>query len=162
MKQKKVSDSLTVMSQLMMPTDANNVGVVHGGNILRLVDQTAAVCAMRHSGKTCVTASIDRVHFIEPIHLGELLTLHASVNYVGKTSMEIGVRVEAENIKTGKIRHTNSCHVTMVAIGPNKKPTTIPKLICVTAEQKRRCKEAEARRKEKLQTLKVFKKDMKQ
>ena len=158
MKTKEVNASITEMSQLMMPHDANNAGSVHGGVILQFVDKVAAVCAARHSGKICVTASIDRVYFLQPIHTGELVTMKASVNYVGKTSMEIGVRVEAENMQQGKKRHTNSCYVTMVAIDKRGKPIKVPKLKCTTAEQKKRCKKAELRKKENLRMLKQYKK----
>ena len=157
MKKKRVDESIVVLSQLMMPTDANNMGFVHGGNILRLVDQAAAVCAMKHSGKTCVTASIDRVHFLRPIKLGELVNLKASVNFVGNTSMEVGVRVEAENIKNGKIRHTNSCYLTLVAVDKQGKPSKVPKLDCITSIQRKRCKKAEQRKKNKLLELKRIK-----
>tara|TARA_Y100000310_G_C20656488_1_gene802232 strand:+ start:824 stop:1318 length:495 start_codon:yes stop_codon:yes gene_type:complete len=160
MKKKCVDESATILSQLMMPTDANNMGFVHGGNLLRLIDQTAGVCAMKHAGKTCVTASIDRVHFLKPIKLGEVVTLKASVNFVGRTSMEIGVRVEAEDLKTGKKRHTNACYLTFVSVGKEGKPSKVPDLICDTTEQKRRCKEAGERRVEKLKSLKSYKKDM--
>lgn len=161
MKRKSVDDSVTILSQLMMPADANNNGYVHGGNILRLVDQAAAVTAMKHAGNACVTASIDRVYFIEPIKIGELVTLKASINYVGRTSMDVGVRVISENLKTGKKRHTNSCYLTMVAVNAKGKPVPVPKLLCKTSEQHRRCKEAEQRRKEKLLTLRKYKREMK-
>ncbi|MDP3917145.1 MAG: acyl-CoA thioesterase [Nanoarchaeota archaeon] len=161
MKKKRVEDSTTIISQVMMPTDANNQGFVHGGNILKLVDQAAGVCAMRHSESMCVTAAIDAVHFIEPIKLGELVTLKASVNYVGHTSMEIGVRIESEDLKTRKVRHTNSCYLTMVAIDNKGKPKKVPKLECVSKEQMKRCKRAEMRRKIKLKELKEIKKSLK-
>jgi len=161
MKKKRVGDSITVMSQVMMPTDANNQGIVHGGNVLKLVDQTAGVCAMRHSESMCVTAAIDSVHFIEPIKLGELVTLKASINHVGNTSMEIGVKIEAEDLKTRKVRHTNSCYLIMVAIDNKGKPKKVPKLECITSEEKRRYERAEKRREKKLKELKELKKSLK-
>jgi len=102
MKSKPTKDSITTMSRLMRPANANISGFVHGGDILKLVDIIAYVCSSRHSGKRCVTASIDKVNFLSSIKIGELVNLYASVNYVGKTSMEVGVRVEAENLRTGK------------------------------------------------------------
>jgi uncharacterized protein (TIGR00369 family) len=147
MAKRKVEDSVTIMSQLMMPNDANTSGKVHGGSILSIVDKIAAVTAARHCRKDVVTAAIDRVNFLKPVEVGELLILKASVNRVGKTSMEVGVRVEAENLKTGKIRHTNSCYVTMVAIDKKGKSTKVPALVCSTKDQKRRCNDAELRKK---------------
>ena len=102
------------MSELMMPDTANFSGNVHGGELLRLLDQVAYSCASRYSGNYCVTLSVDKVLFKEPIHVGDLVTFYASVNYTGRTSMEIGIRVEAQNIRTGEVRHTNSCYFTMV------------------------------------------------
>lgn len=150
MKSKPTKDSITTMSRLMRPANANISGFVHGGDILKLVDIIAYVCSSRHSGKRCVTASIDKVNFLSPIKIGELVNLYASVNYVGKTSMEVGVRVEAENLRTGKKIHTNSCYVTMVAVNEKGKPTKAPKVIPQTAEEKSRYKEAEQRRKSRL------------
>lgn len=133
------------MTALMTPQDQNFLGYVFGGVILKLMDQIAYVSAARHSGKYCVTASFDRVDFKEHIHVGELLTLKSCVNYVGKTSMEVGVRVEAEDPKTGKIRHTNSGYVTMVAIDKKGNPTSVPAIQPETADEKRRYREGEIR-----------------
>ncbi|MCH7567948.1 MAG: acyl-CoA thioesterase [Nanoarchaeota archaeon] len=150
MKPKPTKESITIMSHLMMPADANTVGFVHGGVILKLVDIISYICASKHSGKYCVTASIDRVNFLQPIRIGELVILYASVNYVGNTSMEVGVRVEAENLRSGKRRHTNSCYVTMVSVSNKGKPIKAPKVIPQTKEEKLRYEEAEKRRKERL------------
>lgn len=150
MKSKPTKDSITTMSRLMRPANANTSGFVHGGDILKLVDIIAYVCSSRHSGKRCVTASIDKVNFWSPIKIGELVNLYASVNHVGKTSMEVGVRVEAENLRTGKKTHTNSCYVTMVAVDEKGKPTKVPKVIPQTAEEKSRYAQAEQRRKSRL------------
>ena len=116
------------MSVLMTPDMANFIGNVHGGDLLKMLDQVAYACASRYSGGYVVTLSVDQVMFREPIHVGELVTFAASVNYVGKTSMEVGIRVEAEDVRARTVRHTNSCYFTMVAIDENRKPTLIPEL----------------------------------
>lgn len=116
------------MSVLMTPDMANFIGNVHGGDLLKMLDQVAYACASRYSGSYVVTLSVDQVMFREPIHVGELVTFAASVNYVGKTSMEVGIRVEAEDVRARTVRHTNSCYFTMVAIDENRKPTLIPEL----------------------------------
>ncbi|MBI4000065.1 MAG: acyl-CoA thioesterase [Candidatus Omnitrophica bacterium] len=134
------------MSQLMMPQHANIAGTVYGGAILSIADSAAYVCAARHAGPHCVTVSVDQVDFREPIRIGELVTFKASINYVGRTSMEIGIRIEAENLRTGQKRHTNSCYFTMVALNESGKPTPVPSLICETAVEKKRFKEGQIRR----------------
>jgi uncharacterized protein (TIGR00369 family) len=144
---KTVQDSQVVMSQLMLPTDANTAGYVHGGTILKIADTVAYACATHHAGNYCVTASVDRVDFKEPVKIGELVTFKASVVYVGKTSIQVGIRVEAEDIRTCKKRHTNSCYITCVALNNRGKPTKVPKLRIRTPEEKRRWREAEQRRK---------------
>lgn len=116
------------MSILMTPDMANFIGNVHGGDLLKMLDQVAYACASRYSGSYVVTLSVDQVMFREPIYVGELVTFAASVNYVGTTSMEVGIRVEAEDVRARTIRHTNSCYFTMVAIDDNGKPTPIPPL----------------------------------
>src|SRR3989338_11078813 len=137
MKEKKVSESRTEMSQLMLPQHANIAGTIYGGAILFIADSVAYVCAARHAGPNCVTVSFDQVDFREPIRIGELVTFKASVNYVGRTSMEIGIRIEAENLKTGERRHTNSCYITMVALDDKGKPVPVPRLICETEIEKK-------------------------
>jgi uncharacterized protein (TIGR00369 family) len=134
------------MSELMMPNMANNMGNVFGGVILSLVDRAAAVAATRHARKACVTVSVDQVDFREPIYLGELVTARASVNFTGRTSMEVGVRIEAENLLTGQSRHTNSCYVTYVAVDEKGHPTPVPAVLAETADEKRRFAAAELRR----------------
>lgn len=131
----------------MMPTDANILGNVFGGAILRYMDEIAAIAAFRHTRKNVVTASLDRMNFIAPVYVGNLLILKAAVNYVGRTSMEIGVRIEAEDIRTGETRHAGSCYLTYVALDERGRPTPVPPIIPVTAEEKRRYKEALTRRK---------------
>jgi len=133
------------------PQDANNLGHIFGGVILSLMDKTAAISAFRHSRASVVTASIDRVDFREPIHLGDLVILKASVNFVGRTSMEIGVRVEAEELLTGRRRHTNSCYLTFVAVDLAGRPIEVPGLIPETLDEKRRYDAAKERRARRLE-----------
>lgn len=134
------------MSLLMTPDYANFIGNVHGGDLLRLLDQVAFACASRYSGHHCVTLSVDKVMFKEPIHVGELVTFKASVNYTGTTSMEIGIRVEAQNIQTRAVRHTNSCYFTMVAV-ENSTPVKVPPLSVDNSLQEERFARAQKRRK---------------
>lgn len=141
-----VSASETTMSELMMPHHANLVGNVFGGVILALVDQVAAATAIRHARGPSVTVSVDRVDFREPIHVGELVIARASINYVGRTSLEVGVRIEAENLITGERRHTNSCFVTYVAIDEHERPRPVAPIIPETQEQQRRYEAAKRRR----------------
>jgi acyl-CoA hydrolase len=138
-------------SELMMPHDANVLGHVFGGVILSMMDKAAAVAAFRHARAACVTVSIDRVDFREPIHVGDLVVMQASVNYVGRTSMEVGVRVEAEELTTGRRRHTNSCYLTFVAIDRNGRPLEVPPLTPETADERRRHEAAAARRRRRLE-----------
>lgn len=146
MNAKKVSESKTEINQLMLPQHANMAGTVYGGTILSLADSVAYVCAARHAGPNCVTVSVDRVDFREPIQIGELVTCLASINYVGKSSMEVGIKIIAENMKTGLKRHTNSCYFTMVCVDASRKPVEVPKLIIETDDEKRRYEAAEKRR----------------
>ncbi|HZW36035.1 MAG TPA: acyl-CoA thioesterase [Candidatus Deferrimicrobiaceae bacterium] len=135
---KPVSATRLVLSQVMTPLDANISGNVHGGNIMKLADEAAGVVAIRHSGRNVVTATVDRFDFHAPVYVGNLVTIKASMNYVGKTSMEIGVRVEAEDLLTGKKTHTNSCYITMVAIDADGRPVEVPQLVLETDEDRRR------------------------
>jgi acyl-CoA hydrolase len=148
---KTVKESRHETSELMMPGDANNLGHVFGGVILSMMDKCAAIAAFRHSRASVVTASIDRVDFREPIHLGDLVVMKASVNYVGRSSMEVGVRVEAEELLTGRRRHTNSCYLTFVAVDQSGKPIEVPALVPETADEKRRYEAAEHRRRRRLE-----------
>lgn len=129
-----------------MPQHVNNLGHVFGGVLLSMVDRAAAVSAMRHAVRPCVTVSIDRVDFREPIHAGELVTCRARVNYVGHTSMEIGVEVHAENLLTGRTRHTNTCLLTFVAIDDKHRPCPVPPLDLATEDDERRFREGRRRR----------------
>ncbi len=138
--------SRSMVSELMMPQHVNNLGHVFGGVILSMVDRAAAVAAMRHAGLACVTVSIDRVDFREPIFSGELVTCSAQVNYVGRTSMEVGVRVEAEHLLKGTRRHTNTCYLTFVALNTEGRPVPVPRLKLETEEERQRFHEGERRR----------------
>ena len=143
---RKPADSMAVVSELMMPHQVNNLGHVFGGVLLSMVDRAAAVAAMRHSGRPSVTVSIDRVDFKEPIQAGELVTCTAQVNFVGRTSMEVGVRVEAENLLSGVKRHTNNCLLTFVAIDNGHRPCPVPRLDTSDADDERRFHEGQRRR----------------
>jgi uncharacterized protein (TIGR00369 family) len=129
---KTLSDSVIRMSQLMLPSNANFGGKIHGGYILSLMDQIAFAVASKFSAHYCVTASVGKVDFLKPIEVGELVTLIASVNYVGNSSMEVGIRVEAMNIQTGEAKHCNSSYFTMVAKDETGKPARVPRLILET------------------------------
>ncbi len=146
-------------SQLMMPQHSNNLNNVFGGVILAMMDTAAAVSAIRHARMSCVTVSVDRVDFREPIKVGELVIMKASVNYVGRTSMEVGVRVEAEHLMTGVRRHTNSCYLTYVAIDAHGHPVEVPKLICETPDEVRRNEAAKERRRRRLEERTAEKKN---
>ncbi|WP_047547694.1 acyl-CoA thioesterase [Psychroserpens sp. Hel_I_66] len=126
---KTIDSSRITISELMQPQHSNFGGKIHGGYILNLMDQIAFACASKHSKTYCVTASVDTVDFLSPIEIGELVTMKASVNYVGRTSMVVGIRVEAENIQTGKVKHCNSSYFTMVAKDDNGNSTEVPGLI---------------------------------
>jgi len=146
-------ESLTTMVRIMMPMDANNSGNVFGGTILRLIDEVGSVVALKHARTNVVTASVDRMDFYHPVYIGDMLRLNASINYVHKTSMEVGVRVEAENPLTGEVRHTGTCFLTYVGLDKNRKPTLIPELKLETDEEKRRWAEAKERRKTRLREI---------
>jgi acyl-CoA hydrolase len=135
---RKVTESAHETSVLMMPPDENARGHVFGGVVLALMDKAAAVCAMRHARTSCVTVSVDRVDFREPILVGDLVHMKASVNFVGRSTMEIGIRIEAENMLLGTRRHTNSCYVTYVALDRDGRPTEVPSLVLETDAERRR------------------------
>ncbi|MGB4269063.1 MAG: acyl-CoA thioesterase [Spirochaetota bacterium] len=150
MNPKTVKESTITIVQQMTHQDANLAGNVHGGTIMKLIDNTGGIVASRHAGCLVVTASIDRLDFHSPVYIGDLLRLKASVNYVGTTSMEVGVRVEAENFITGEVRHTASAYLTFVALDEHGKPKKVPPLQLETEDEKRRYHEAEIRRKKRL------------
>jgi len=126
--------------------DANNAGFVHGGTVMKLCDEAAGIAAIKHSRSRVVTAAMDRMTFLTPVHVGELLTLKAAVNAVWRTSMEVGVRVEAENPRTGEVRHTNTAYLTMVAVDDEGRPVHVQPLEVASPEEQRREREAQVRR----------------
>jgi uncharacterized protein (TIGR00369 family) len=134
------------MTVLMTPDMANFAGNVHGGTILKLLDQVAYACASRYAARYVVTLSVDQVLFLQPVHVGELVTFLASVNHTGKSSMEVGVKVIAENIRTQAQRHVNSCFFTMVAVDDERKPVPVPALLPNTPEEVRRFADAQVRK----------------
>lgn len=144
------------MTVLMSPDMANFSGNVHGGAILKLLDQVAYACASRYSGSYVVTLSVDQVMFLQPIHVGELVTFLASVNHTGTSSMEIGIKVVAENIRSQVVRHANSCFFTMVAVDDDGKPVPVPPLRAFSPKEKRRFEAAEARKALRLELERRF------
>jgi len=132
---KTVSSSYVTISELMLPSHTNFSGKIHGGYILSLLDQIAFACASKFSGNYCVTASVDTVNFLKPIEVGELVTMKASVNYVGNSSMIVGIRVEAENIQTGVVKHCNSSYFTMVSKDKDGKNAAVPGLILTNLKE---------------------------
>ncbi len=133
-----VKYSQTTITELMIPSYANFGGKIHGGILLSLMDKVAYACSSKHAGTYCVTVSVDKVEFLQPVEVGELVALHASVNYVGRSSLIVGIRVEAQNVKLGTIKHTNSSYFTMVAKGDDDKPTPVPELILESKEEVKR------------------------
>ena len=131
-------------------TDANNAGNVHGGVIMQLCDEVAGIAAVRHSGARVVTAAMDRMNFRHPVFVGQLLTVKATVNAAWRSSMEVGVRVESENVRIGEVLHTSTAYLTMVALDDDGKPTEVPPVEAVTSDEKRREREAQLRRDNRL------------
>ena len=150
MKEKRVQESSIIMAQQMNPQDANPAGNVHGGVIMKLIDTAAGAVAIRHARSNAVTASIDRLDFFHPVFVGDFVTLRASLNFVGRTSMEVGVRVESENLLTGERRHTSTAYLTYVALDGRGQPLPLPPMILETEEEKRRNREAKVRRETRL------------
>ncbi len=150
MQEKKTSESRITMIIQMTQLDANLAGNVHGGVIMKHIDTTAGIVASRHAISNVVTASIDRLDFHSPVYVGDLLRLHANLNYAGTTSMEVGVRIEAENFITGEVRHTASAYLTLVALDEHGKPNKIPQLVLETEDDVRRNREAAIRREVRL------------
>ncbi len=155
MEMKAVSESSAEFTHLVLPPDTNALGTIFGGRIMEWIDIGAAIVATRHCRGVAVTASMDALNFISPVKLGDIVILKASVNYSHKTSMEIGVRVEAEDPKTGFRRHTSSAYLTFVALDDKGTPTEVPPIHCNTPEEKRRFEEAKMRRAERLKWRKV-------
>ena len=150
MEGKAVIESSAIVSYVTLPQDANRAGNVHGGVVMKHVDSAAAVAATRHARCDCVTASIDKLDFYSPVYIGNLLTLKASINLVGRTSMEIGVRVEAEDLITGETTHTATAYLTFVALSEDGRPTKVPPLILQSDSDERRNREARLRREKRL------------
>ncbi len=150
MEGKTIKDSSVIIAQVMLPQDANPAGNIHGGVIMKLIDTTAAVVASRHARGNTVTVSIDRLDFHHPVYIGDLLFLKAGINMVGRSSLEVGVRVEAENYVTGEVRHTASAYLTFVALDKNGRPTPVPPLILETEDERRRNREAHIRKESRL------------
>ncbi|MBL7913254.1 MAG: acyl-CoA thioesterase [Bacteroidia bacterium] len=156
---KEVSYSATTVSELMIPAYANFGGKIHGGIILSLMDKVAYACASKHASNYCVTVSVENVEFIDPIEVGEMVTLYASVNYVGTSSMVVRIKVIAENFLVGTVKHTNTSYFTMVAKDANGKPTKVPGLILESKEEIKRFLEA-IKRKELRTTYKKAMQDV--
>jgi acyl-CoA hydrolase len=131
--------------------DANMAGNVHGGVILHLCDEVAGIAAVRHSGARVVTAALDRMNFLHPVYVGNLVTVKATVNAAWRTSMEVGVRVEAENVRTGEVTHTSTAYLTMVALDEDGRPSAVPPVEPETADEQRRAREAQLRRDNRLE-----------
>jgi len=157
MESKRAKESRLTIVQQMTHQDANLAGNVHGGTIMKLIDNTAGIVGVRYTGGNVVTASIDRLDFHSPVFVGDLLRVSASVNYVGSKSMEIGVRVEAENFVTGEVRHTASAYLTFVSLDEKFKPRQIPPLILETEDEKRRNCEAQQRKDARLHAVEMGK-----
>jgi acyl-CoA hydrolase len=148
---KRVKDSQVEMVQSVFPNDANPLGNIFGGRVMEFIDIVGSISAMRHARHRVVTASMDQVNFKNPVYVGEILILRSSVNFVATTSMEVGVKVIAENPLTGEHRHTSSAYLTYVAISEDGKPAPVPPIVPETDEEKRRHREAQERRKHRLQ-----------
>jgi uncharacterized protein (TIGR00369 family) len=135
---KTVEESQTTLTELMIPAYANFGGKIHGGIIMSLMDKVAYVCAAKHAGNYCVTASVDDINFLAPVGVGELVSLYASINHVGNTSMVVGIRVTSQNVKTGAVQHTNTSYFTMIAMDEHNQPFQVPGLTLKTLEEIRR------------------------
>jgi acyl-CoA hydrolase len=146
MEPRPAAASQVTLVEWMGVDDANTSGFVHGGTVMKLCDEAAGIAAIKHSRCRVVTAAVDRMAFLLPVHVGDLLTLKASVNAVWRTSMEVGVRVEAENPRTGAVHHTNSAYLTMVALDDEGRPLAVPPLEIKTPDEERRAREAQVRR----------------
>ena len=150
MLKKTVADSAAILSEVMMPLHANHYGSVHGGTILKLVDEAAFVAATKHARQNVVVASIDNIEFKHPVGVGDVLTLRASVYHVGRTSMDVEVEIETEKIKQGKILKVGSAYLTMVAMDKKGKPTEVPRLILKTKEEVEKNKQIKLKRQERI------------
>lgn len=149
-KAKCISESETVLSEVMMPVYANHYGSVHGGTILKLVDEAAFVAATKHARKNVVLASMDHIVFKHPVNIGDMLNIRARLCHVGHSSMDIEVEIEAEKLKEGRVVKIGSAHLTMVALDEHGRPAEVPKIILKTAKERMKSRQALARRKERL------------
>lgn len=147
---KRVRDSQSTLAVAMNPADANPLGDVHGGVVMKLVDEAGGLCAIRHARRPTVTIAMDSMTFLSPVRVGDLVTFLASVNWVGRTSIEVGIRVEAENVLTGEVTHTNSAYAVYVALDDNGKPMPVPPLILETDEERRHWQEGAHRQEQRL------------
>jgi acyl-CoA hydrolase len=150
MKPRPASESHVVMTEMVMPNDTNSLGNCMGGRVMHLIDIAAAIAARRHARTTCVTAAIDEIVFLHPVPMGSVLVLHASVNFAGRTSMEVGVRVEMESAKSGIRSHCATAYLTFVALDENGRPMPVPPLATESDDERRRAAEAKARREQRL------------
>lgn len=150
MEGRRVAESQVQLVQAMGIQDANVAGFVHGGVIMKLVDTAAGIAAIKHSGGPVVTAAVDEMSFLEPVNIGDLVTVRASVNGVGATSMEVGVRVETEDVLTGRRAHTSSAYLVFVALDAHHRPRHVPFLVAETPDEERRMREARLRREDRL------------
>ena len=157
MDKKRPSDSAVIMTELVLPGDANTLGTVFGGRVMSWIDIAAAMAAGRHARKVVVTASIDALHFRAPVKVGYVLHIKAMVNFASKTSMEVGVRVESENQLTGEIAHTATAYTTFVAIDSTGRPSAVPVLEPRTDDEKRRYREAQKRRQARIRLAEELK-----
>lgn len=152
-RERPVSASQIQMHEMVLPNDANVLGNVRGGHVMHLMDMCAAMAALRHCRRAVVTAAVDHLDFRHAVRVGEMMILKASVNYADRTSMEVGVRIESEHPLTGARRHTSSAYLTFVALDDAGRPTTVPRVIARSVIEKRRYRDARARRKERLEKL---------
>ena len=153
MKQKTVKNTHVIMHELVLPNDANLLGNVLGGRVMHLMDMCAAMSAYKHARTSVVTASVDRLDFLAPVKMGEIMILKSSVNYTGKSSMEVGVRIESENPKTGHIHHTSSAYLTFVSLNENGKPQSVDDIETENDIENRRFKEGNIRHEERKERL---------
>ena len=150
MQPRRASESSSVLTRWMGIEDANTAGYVHGGVIMRLCDEVAGIAAIRHCGLRVVTAGMDRMTFLDPVHVGQLVTFSARVNAAWRTSMEVGVRVDSEDVRSREVAHTSTAYLTMVALDEAGRPAVVPGLVAETADERRREKEAQLRRENRL------------
>lgn len=155
---KSVTESQVIMTEMVLPSDTNALGTIFGGKVVSLIDIAAAMAAGKHARSVVVTASIDALHFIAPVKLGEYIHIKASVNYAGRTSMEVGVRVDKENPLTGEMKHTATAYLTFVALDSDGKPKSVPPVVPTNEDEKRRFQEAQKRREARMKLAEELKK----